>query len=419
MILVRFWKETVLFIAAGFWIFGVSPSTAGVIRVRGDIGVKTYSYQDADGNDHWWLQPQVQTSFYHSDLPYALHFSADYLGDNADDFSHSGRARLLNGYFQYGSRFSSSSAQVGRFFYHRGIALGVLDGLAVDQQFTPHWGLSAFAGGLAPLSSEFKTGDLNSDFAGGGEARFIGGDFWKFSRSRMALSYIYKLRDNQEITRRMGLTLSGKFMERLNLNGLVEWRPQGTPFRRALVRGRLNVQPFNFMVEGAYFSPNVEDYSWFKRFDLPTLYRLRFSAQRWLVGHAWGGSLELAGLFAENKTGLRISPQVITPYGQAGYKITTGDQGHSNGPWINLIYQPLKGVSAYARWSMVSYEWNAFDIESEELRMTQIGVKYRPAFRSDLTLSAEYQLYKSPQFDQDRRGLAGISWNFDTAKGRR
>jgi hypothetical protein len=97
----------------------------------------------------------------------------------------------------------------------------------------------------------------------------------------------------------------------------------------------------------------------------------------------------------------------------------TGEQAKSNGPWANLRYSPVAGLETYAYGAMTTYEWEAFDIESEELITLNTGLRFTPKCRDDFTLSMEYQAYRTPAVTSDRRMLGGLEWRFDTGRAGR
>ena len=65
---------------------------------------------------------------------------------------------------------------------------------------------------------------------------------------------------------------------------------------------------------------------------------------------------------------------------------------------------------------MVNYQWDAFDIESNDLMSLFYGGRWTPNFAPSLTASLQVQVYTSPELKYDQRMLGGLSWRFDTGR---
>jgi len=172
------------------------------------------------------------------------------------------------------------------------------------------------------------------------------------------------------------------------------------------------------MFEGGIIHPDAEDYSWFADFEEGGYYRLRFALDRWLKSGKWGLGIEGGYLLAGDGSGFRGGPVLTIPYGQIGYRLSSGSElANSSGPWASLRYSAFSGVEVYAYGSMTTYEWEAFDIESEDLMALHTGASYEPEFfAQNIQLFAEFQIYQSPEFNQDRRALGGITYKFDSER---
>ncbi len=393
--------------------FTILPDDAfSTMRVRGAIGVDSYGYNDENNENHLWLLQKMRVSVYNSSNPLSFHFSGGYLGDNQDDFSASGSGRFLKGYLQYGKLTDVNKIKLGRFFLHRGVAVGVLDGIDVERRINSYMKLALFAGLTGPTSREFELEDPADAFSAGGELRLTKKNLWRLNATSLALSYTRQARNGELYRHRIGINGFGRINQQMNLYASVHLRPAGNLLRKAIGRFRYTSSEWNGMVEAGFISTDVADYSWFSSFEETSYSRVRASFYRYLIPNSWGGGLDATYLMT-GKSGFKIGPVVTTPHGQIGYRISVGDHAVSDGPWFNVQFTPCTGVETYAFGSMTTYEWEAFDITSDDLLAFHTGVKYTPPFRNDITISCEYQLYQTPQFTSDRSVMGGITWNFD------
>ncbi|MCB2199721.1 hypothetical protein KQI63_09965 [bacterium] len=396
----------------------VSPAHAG-IRLMGSVGANGYAYNDAQNENHFWLQQSTRLSLYQTGGPLSVHFSGGYLGDNADDFSTSGEARFYKGYIQYSKLGSALTGRAGRFFLYDGVALGVLDGAQVGYRINRMIGVKLFAGLMGPMNRLFEFEDPAKAMSFGGRIDISPANCLIADKGRMAVSFTSQQREEIGLTRQLvGLHTYHTWMTGASWFNTVHLRPGGTMLRKWMSRARYLTHDWNTLAELGIYTPNVADESWFNGFSTSTSIRLRFAVDRMLVAERWGVGLEGAYLTAGGKGGYRAGPVVTTPVGQVGYRMSGGDRAISSGPWVSLRYAPMHGVEMYAYGQMVSYEWDAFDIENDELTMVHAGLRYTPAQLPSVTLSGEYQIYQTPQFDNDRRGLGGLTWRFDTGRTR-
>lgn len=394
-------------------LLAVSADTAlSSTRVRGSFGINSYGYTDENDEDHLWLLQNMRVSVYRSNNPLSFHFSGSYIGDNQDDFSASGSGRFLKGYLQYGRLVDVNRMKLGRFFLHRGVAVGVIDGVEIERRINSFMKLALFAGLTGPLSREFEFEDPADAFSAGGELRLTRRHLMGFNSTSLSLSYTRQTRNGNAFRHRIGINCFGRINPSMNLYTSIHLRPEGSLLRKAIGRFRYSSIKWNAMVEAGLLSTDVADYSWFSDFAHASYSRVRLTVYRYIVPNSWGGGLDGTYLMT-GESGFRIGPVVTTPVGQLGYRLSVGEQAVADGPWVNLHYSPVTGVEAYAFGSMISYEWEAFDIEAEDLITFHTGVKYTPSFRKDFTISGEYQVFQTPQFTSDRRVMGGIVWNFD------
>lgn len=382
-------------------------------RIIGSLGIEGYGYQDEIGEDHLWLFQNTSLSVYCQKLPLSLHFSGGFIGDQSDDFGSSAQLRFLKGYLQAGNQWSSHYLRAGRFFVHRGVALGVLDGIDAGYQFAPFARLTAFAGMSGPVSRKFEWSDPEKSFSSGGELTLLSNQIPFIQKGSLGISYAYWTRDNEKEVHRYGFTGLARINDHWNASGILHIRPKGNNLRRAALRVRYSSNRMLAMIEGSALTPDVADYSWFRDFKMGIYTRLRSSALIWTVPNKWAGGVDVTGLLTDGANGWRFGPMIHSPWGQAGYRLSVGDHARSEGPWINAQYMVVQGLEARAQWSMTTYQWDYFDIESEDLTSLLVGANWTPEFFNSITLSAEYQIYTSPQFDSDKRALVGVVWQFD------
>ena len=387
------------------------------VRVRGSFGLQAYGYEDRDEENHLWLLQSTRFSVTDKTRPLSFHFSGGYIGDNADEFSSSGRGRFHKGYLQYGGMSDPLKIRIGRFFMYKGVALGVLDGLEFQRKMSKNYKLSIFAGMMGPLSRRFEFEKPDEALSFGGELRWTPGNLWHFKKTNVSLSYTNQQRNELETRHRIGLNAFGSLNHKTNVYAVVQLRTSESPIRRIVGRVRYADNSWSGMLEGAFVSIDMADYSWLNGFEHSSYTRLRFALDRNIKSRLWAVGIDGSFLFS-NEPGIRLGPFVTIPYGQLGYRFSIGDRGKSDGLWASLHYSPYEGIEAYASGSLMTYEWEAYDIESEDLTMFQTGLRYTPPFKENVTVSGEYQVYQSPEFTSDRRFMGGLKWKFDHGRSK-
>ncbi len=391
---------------------GALQKAESEVRVRGSIGLQGYGYETRNDEDHIWLIQSTRFSVTDKDCPVSFHFSGGYIGDNGDEFSASGRGRFKKGYLQYGRMNDHTKIKIGRFFMYKGVALGVLDGLEYQRKLSNKYRISVFAGILGSLSRKFEFEKPAESLSFGGELKWMPGSIWHFRNTNLSLSYTRQTRNNLETRHRIGLNAFASLCKKTNVYAVIQLRPSASPIRKLVGRARYADQNWSGMIEGSFVSVDVADYSWLSGFENSTYTRLRFSVDRKIISNPWSIGVDGSYMFSE-EPGIRIGPFVTIPYGQVGYRISIGDRGKSDGLWASLHYSPIKSLEVYASGSLITYEWEAYDIESEELTMFQTGLRYSPCCWENVTLSGEYQVYQSTEFTRERRLLGRIKWQFD------
>lgn len=394
-----------------------SVSVASDYRFTGSIGVKSYGYDDYEGESHLWVMQSTRFSMFKTGTPYSLHFSGGYIGDNQDDFSKSGSGRFLKGYLQYGGFATKTSARLGRMFLYRGVALGVFDGLEISRNFGNQVKLTAFGGMMGPLSREFEFKDPSESMAFGGELRFRPKKCMIAKVGSIALSYVNMNRDDLNFRHRYGVATYHRWGTGLTLRNTLHLRANDEPFRKLISRLRYMSKSWYGMVELGMISPDRMDDAWIGEELQASYERIRYNLNYWIVSEKWGAGIDGMNMIGDGSSGTRIGPSVSTPYGEAGYYMNIGNLGKSDGPWVNLHGDIMHGLKLYAYGSMITHEWEEYNLDSEELMMVKAGAAYHPDHFYGLSFSAEYQVYKTPEFDQDRRAIGGINWHFDTAGG--
>ena len=384
------------------------------IRYKGSLGVRAYGYEDT-ADSHLWLFQTLRVSAWQNEGPLSFHFSGGYTGDSADDFSESGRGRFLKGYFQYGKTGDHTVIRGGRMFIYRGVGIGVLDGVDASSMIRSNLKFSIYAGMMGPFKRDFEFEKPEDGLSFGGELKWKPSALPYFGHSIFALSYTKQVRNEEDFRHRLGLTSSHRISRELRWMNNVQLRMNGNLFRKFTTRLRYFGDKFSGMVEAGVIVADAADYSWFTEFETGAYSRVRFSGDYWFVTNKWAGGIE-GGFIASGETGFRGGPVLTSPWGQFGYRISSGEHSLSSGPWFSLKYKVVPELEIYGYGAMIDYEWEAFDIEQEDLTMLFAGCRYDPAFMECISLSAQYQHYSNAQYDQDRRALMGISWKFDSGR---
>lgn len=199
---------------------------------------------------------------------------------------------------------------------------------------------------------------------------------------------------------------------------MFRFRTEGNVLSRLVSRVRYSDEMCARMLEVAALSPEIYEDSWFSDFEDMTYYRVRASLDRYLVEDMWGLGLDAAALL-ENQAGYRFGPYLKFPFGRIGYRFYFGDQPAANGLWGQVSATPWQPLEVYAQGSFATYEWEAFDAvnpETGDVLALYGGVNFIPPWVNNLRVNLEYQHFQTPQFDQDRRFMAGVQWGFDTAE---
>ncbi|MBZ0263048.1 hypothetical protein K8I28_00140 [bacterium] len=414
-------KGMVLMLAILILCILVPTTTSHAVRIRGSVGADAYGYQDQQGEDHLWLMQKTRFSLYHANNPLSLHFSGGYLGDNHDEFSNSGRGRFLKGYIQYGGLGRNTDIRAGRFFLYRGVALGVMDGIDISHNILPNLKMSVFGGMMGDYSRDFEFEDPSESMSYGAEVKFSSKNcpMPYATKGTVALSYTQQNRADQTLRHRYGLNTNHRFGSNLSWFNTVHMRATEAPLRKWISRLRYNCTKWSAMFEYGLASPDVAEYSWFSGFAEAKYMRIRGAVDYWVTPQKYAVGFELQELIAENGNGFRGGPVVHTPWGQAGYRLAGGDQSNTTGPWVNAHFKPVDPLELYAFGAMVSYEWDAMDIETDDLTMMFAGARFNPCRMPSLQLFAEYQVYQNREFSDDKRARGGITWNFDLKGGGR
>ncbi|MBD3165379.1 hypothetical protein GF324_02160 [bacterium] len=406
---------TVLLLAAVL----VVPASEAKIRAYGSLGAQAYGYEDYNCDNHLWLMQTTRLNLQQVDGPWSLHLSGGYLGDDADDFSKSGRDRLTRAYLEYGGIAQPTRVRAGRFFLARGVALGTLDGVEATHTFSSKIKATVYAGMMGPLTRKFEVEDPDQAVSFGGEVQVIQGrDCMIADHGMMAFSYTHQTRNERVYRHRIGWQSRFRWGRSLTLFNTVQVRPMGSVLRKIVSRARYNTADWFAMLELGGITPDVDDESYFT--DLNSgMGRVRASVNRWIERRKWGGGLEFQTLIVPEGMGFRGGPIVYTPVGELGYRFGGGDRSVTSGPWVNLRYDPVDGLRLYAYGSYTTYEWEQFDIEQEEYAAARIGARWRLPFYENLEVNGEYQVYQTARLTEDKRALGGLRWTFDTRGGAR
>jgi len=384
------------------------------IRYKGSLGVRAYGYEDIEDN-HLWLFQNLRVSAWQNEGPLSFHFSGGYTGDNADDFSASGRGRFLKGYFQYGKTGENTVIRGGRMFLYRGVGIGVLDGIDASSMIRSNLKFSVYAGMMGPFTRDFEFEKPEDGLSIGGELKWKPAALAYVGHSTFALSYTKQARNGEDFRHRLGLTSSHRISRELRWMNNVQLRMNGNLFRKFTSRLRYFGDKISGMVEAGVIVADAADYSWFTEFETGNYSRVRFAGDYWFAANKWAGGIE-GGFIASGETGFRGGPVLTSPWGQFGYRVSSGEHSLSSGPWFSLKYNVNPELEIYGYGAMIDYEWDAFDVEQEDLTMLYAGCKYNPTFMECISLSAQYQQYSTPQYNQDRRMMAGINWKFDSGR---
>lgn len=398
-------------------ILMMSLPAESAFRMRGAIGVRSYGYEDSNEESHNWIIQNTRLSVYKTGTPWSVHFSGGYIGDNADDFSESGQGRFLKGYLKYGDLKTRFNIRAGRFFLYKGVAVGVIDGLDASYAYNPYLTFNVFGGMLGPYKRNFESEEPGTSSSIGGEVQLKMKKCAIASVGKFAVSYVQQEREAGVTRHLVGLNTYNRWGKNLSLLNTLHLRPTGNTLRKFIGRLRYRNFSWNGVIELGLLKPDVTEYSWFNTFGTGTKMRVRTVLERYFAEGKWGCGLEGAILSSEGNNGFRGGPTVVVPWGKAGYRFSGGDHAISSSPWVSLRYNDIENLELYTYGAIVTYEWDAFDIETDDLVMAHAGFRYFPGFLQSISLNCEYQVYQTPELNSDRRVIGGVTWRFDTSMG--
>jgi hypothetical protein len=390
---------------------------AAALRVMGKVDARAHGSQDLLDEAHVWLQPRLDVKVVQQGGPLSVNVIADYIADTGDESSDNGRFRYLRGLIQYGTITSPVTARVGRFFRYDGVSVGVIDGFDVAWRFAKGWRIAVVGGLLGPRSREFEFEDVDQSATFGGELKWTPRSVPLLGPSSLVLSFARQERQPGITRNLVGFSTRHRLNQSMTWFNVLHVRPTDAPLRKFITRLRMQNSWWRGTAEIGVIDPNVPGYSWFSSFGEGSSLRFRLAIDRHIEANRWAGGIEGVVLSGGGKNGFRGGPVVSTPCGQVGYRISSGDQALGAGPWASLIADPYAGVHLYAYGALLSYEWEAFEIQSDELATARGGVRYTPWFEKALEITAELQVYRTPQVEYDWRSHVGVSWRFDTGRG--
>jgi len=395
-----------------FGLCGVGINDANAVRISGTFQTQTRGYQDLAGEDHFEVAPGLRINAYELGIKgLSLHAYGMYYGDSVDDFSNSAQDRLYHAYFKFTPSDSPFTLRAGRFFLFRGVAVGVLDGGEVSYVINPKWSVTAFAGQQGPLKRNWDVDRQGDSPWFGGEIRFKPASFLG-KKAVFTLTYSRQERDDNLLRHIAGLNCYVKVSPKWTSLNVLHLNLEGSPLRKALTRWRYNCPKFQFSVEGALIQPYSAVYSWFSDFESSVIVRLKNTLEYHYQTNQWGAGLS-SMVFGMKEFSFRTGPYVIFPYGRVGYSHSFGDNSNRNILWGYVHYSPVSYLDLNAYAANMEYEWEAFNIDSYETTALSAGFTLRPPFLKRTSWDLEYQIYKTPQVESDRRLIATLKWNFD------
>ena len=346
----------------------------------------------------------------------SFHFSGGYIGDAEDEFSGSGRGRFLKGYLEYGKYNGPVKIRVGRFLIYRGVALGVMDGIEIEKWKNKNHNLIIFGGMMGPKMREFEFEKFDDAMTFGGQLNWYPDNIFSLRKSKLSMSYTYQTRDSELTRHKIGLNANARLNDNVRFLSVLQLRPTSSPLRKYVGRMRYYSSDLTGLVELGVYTPDAAEASWFSSGISPKRIRVRFAFDEYIKSNEWAWGIEGTVLMVGGNSGYRLGPIFTTPFGQIGYRMQLGDLSKTEGPWINLKFDTNIGLELYGLAAMTSYEWEDFDIASQDLVMVNTGLRYKPFFLDQIRISAEYQVYQTPQFTSDRRFMGGLIWKFDTGR---
>jgi hypothetical protein len=383
-------------------------------RFLGSYGLEAFGYEDAARADHLALEQTGRLSLYGPGERWSLHGTVSHLSRFDDDFSGEGRGRLLKGFLRHGGLRSRTDVRAGRFFLHRGVMVGVFDGVDLLLR-SRRLRVGLFAGLAGPRSREFELEEPDEAFSVGAELRYAPRRRFFSAVHDIDLTYVRQRREEGVTRHLVGVGTRSRWGRSLTLLNVAHFRPRGDLLRKVVSRARYRSADWGVLAEVGALKPSRNEYTWFSEFDVPSSHRVRAGLDRYLGAGGWAAGFDGVVLEAGGETGFRGGPALTSPWGRIGYRFSGGGHSRVAGPWASLRATPGRGFTVHAYGSVMSTEWDAFELDSGDIVTVRVGTRYTPPHYPALTVHGEFQVYRTPQFDQDRRARAGVTWRFDSA----
>lgn len=386
---------------------------AGAFSISGTASTMGRGYQDYYGEDHFDVAQGLKLNARQFGLDgLSLHGYFQYFGDAQDNFTESSTFRLYHGYLKYDRNGSPLTLRGGRFFLFRGVAVGVLDGGEATYRLSPKLAITAFGGQQGPLSREWEVDRQGDSPWFGGEVRWDSGKILGI-KPTFALSYTRQERDENLLRHLAGLSIGFRVNRRWSSLNVLHLNLEGSSLRKALTRWRYVTPKMQMSFEGAVLQPYVAAYSYFNDFEAEDLIqRAKYTVEYHFKPRKWGAGLS-SMVFGTSEYSLRLGPYLIFPLGRIGYSHSAGDQPNKQVYWGYFRWNPRSFLDLYAYAANMEYEWEALLSETVETTSLMAGFTLRPPFLKRTEWGLEWQNYRTPRFEADRRFIANLQWNFD------
>jgi hypothetical protein len=325
------------------------------------------------------------------------------------------RARLYSGYLS-AMITPRLSARLGRQFVQEGVAGLTVDGLSVS--FSPAGPLRArvYGGARAPIVLAYRdrVGDFGDDPVLGARLSYD-----LSPRFRSSLSFAYLEKDDRVSARPVGFEAAARPILGLRATGRLAYDLQGERWTRAEGIFQLQRNPGCPVLTAQFVDryPSIDAGSYFARFTGVHRSRLARGSVRYEHRNRFGGELDYAGAWVDDRTSTRIGGAVLFPLGRAGYSARIGDAGEESRWFGDVRLAPLPWLSIEAGATILTYALFEDAPEAEEREVTIAFGRVRVVPRSGTALLVEIQSLETPLEQEDVRVLAGLDLTMGRGTG--
>ncbi|HLE56530.1 MAG TPA: hypothetical protein VJB15_05550 [Rhodothermia bacterium] len=317
--------------------------------------------------------------------------------------------RVYSLYADWAAPSRNVDVRVGRQFLYRGVLNGSVDGGMVTVRPAPKVDVGIVAGMAVPIDRSL---DVTSWEDGGTIGAFSS---YRFTPdSRVDLSYVQRLSNDEIAWRQLGASVAGAFSGDFYYNGQLDYNLEKEEVQTGRLRLMYIVTQWTLSAEFNRQLPRIFEDSYFNIFEIEAFNQLR-GGLHYRFGRYGAGAQYLHTMYEEDESADAVLLSFDSPWGTIGTALQSGYGGDRTGVFGEIRYDVLPELTLMARSSYYSYERRTVSIE-EDATAVSGGLRYRPI--RPLVLQGEIQQSANSYLDSDVRALLRVQYAFDLSSPR-